>query len=61
MAGVPPTCSTCGSVLLTEWSNELKSLVYFCTECRRRKKEEEIARPRVKEEAAEGEVLREAA
>lgn len=60
MAGVPPTCSTCGSILLTEWSNELKSLVYFCTQCRRRK-EEEIARLKVKEEAAETEVLREAA
>lgn len=60
MAGAPPTCSTCGSILLTEWSNELKSLVYFCTPCRRRK-EEEIARLKVKEEAAEMEVLREAA
>jgi hypothetical protein len=56
----PPTCSTCGSVLLTEWSKELNSLVYFCTQCRARR-EEEIARLKVKEEVAEMEVVREAA
>lgn len=60
MAGVPPTCSTCGSILVGyERNKELNTFTYFCINCRRT--EEKATRLRAKEEVAEVEVLREAA
>lgn len=53
-------CSTCGSILLTERSEVLKTEVYFCPQCRARK-EKEVARLRVREAVAEPEVLKKAA
>jgi hypothetical protein len=54
------TCSTCGSILLTERSWELRTELYFCPRCRANK-EQEAARLRVKEEIAELGVLKKAA
>ncbi len=35
MAGIPPTCSTCGSILAGyEWDKAANSFVYFCYTCR---------------------------
>ena len=36
MPGYPPTCATCGAVLIGwGWSKELQSFVYFCPPCRK--------------------------
>jgi hypothetical protein len=46
---MPPTCSTCGSILLGYgWSKELNFPVHFCTKCR----EKEDAAKKVEKEAA---------
>ena len=53
MGGMPPTCSTCGSILAGyELNKELGAFVYFCTTCRRAE-EEKAARLTVKEERIE--------
>ena len=46
--------------MLTERSEEIKTQVYFCPQCRARK-EREVARLRVKEGVAEPDVLKKAA
>ena len=47
----PPTCSTHGAILMSEWSHEFKCLLYYCPQCRA-KKEEEVAKVEVLREAA---------
>ncbi len=60
MTGIPPTCSTCGSILSGyELNKELDTFVYFCVNCRSAK--EKVIRLKVREEAAKEEVVREAA
>jgi len=55
-----PSCSTCGSFLSGyELDKELNFFIYFCPECR--SAEEEAARLKVQEEAAQATVLRKAA
>ncbi len=52
MAGIPPTCSTCGSILAGyELNKELNTFVYFCPGCRRAE-EEKSTLLKVKEEPA---------
>lgn len=53
MTGIPPTCSTCGSILAGyELSKKLNTFVYFCPTCRRAE-EEKVARLKLKEDRAE--------
>lgn len=50
MGGIPPTCSTCGSILAGyELNKMLDTFVYFCPACRRAE-EEKVTRLKVKEE-----------
>ena len=53
MVGIPPTCSTCGSILAGyELNKELGTFVYFCPTCRKAE-EEKAARLKVREERTE--------